>query len=134
MQFVKQMKIISWQGRDSLAYLLLCRLSNVRQHVLLMGIKRDRLSRKPSHSYSWWYNSLSLLYNFFSKLTSFYHFMRSEGVEFPTPDDVNPKKTAAPVSKDPNVVSSQQEAEDIAKGMAGPFLFLYLFYDVKMSN
>ena len=42
--------------------------------------------------------------------------MRSEGYAFPTPDELNPKKTAAPVSKDPNVVSSQQEADDIAKG------------------
>ncbi|XP_039267687.2 signal transducing adapter molecule 2-like isoform X1 [Styela clava] len=52
-----------------------------------------------------------------SRLTSFYHFMRSEGTEFPTPEELNPKKKAAPVSKDPNVVSSQQEADDIAKAI-----------------
>ena len=51
---------------------------------------------------------------------SFYYFQRGEGIEFPDSDESDTgtkKKKTEQVSKDPNVVSSQQEADDIAKGI-----------------
>ena len=49
---------------------------------------------------------------------SFYYDLRGEKMEFPdAEDDVPESKNKAVVSKDPNVVSSQQEADDIAKGV-----------------
>jgi len=55
-----------------------------------------------------------------SYFVSFYYFQRGEGIEFPDSDesDTGPKKKKTEqVSKDPNVVSSQQEADDIAKAI-----------------
>ena len=50
----------------------------------------------------------------FSLIPSLYHTLKREGVDFSGGSD-QPKKTAVP--KDPNVVSSQQEEEDIAKAI-----------------
>lgn len=55
--------------------------------------------------------------------------MRSEGIEFPTEEEIKPQKKSAPVSKDPNVVSSQQEADDIAKGNKF-FSSLIIYHDL----
>jgi signal transducing adaptor molecule len=55
-----------------------------------------------------------------SYFVSFYYFQRGEGIEFPDTDESESgtkKKKAETVSKDPNVVSSQQEADDIAKAI-----------------
>lgn len=51
-----------------------------------------------------------------SLIPQFYESLKKEGHEFADPDST-PKKTAA-VSKDPNVASSQQEEDDIAKAIA----------------
>ena len=56
---------------------------------------------------------------FFRYFVSFYYFQRGEGIEFPDSDESesgSKKKKPETTSKDPNVVSSQQEADDIAKG------------------
>ena len=50
----------------------------------------------------------------FSLIPSLYHTLKREGVDFSGGSD-QPKKAAVP--KDPNVVSSQQEEEDIAKAI-----------------
>ena len=50
----------------------------------------------------------------FSLIPSLYHTLKREGVDFSGSAD-QPKKAA--VSKDPNVVSSQQEEDDIAKAI-----------------
>lgn len=55
-----------------------------------------------------------------SYFVSFYYFQRGEGIEFPDADESDngpKKKKTEQVSKDPNVVSSQQEADDIAKAI-----------------
>ncbi|CAK8671859.1 unnamed protein product [Clavelina lepadiformis] len=53
-----------------------------------------------------------------SHFVSFYYDLRGEKMEFPdAEDDVPESKNKAVVSKDPNVVSSQQEADDIAKAI-----------------
>jgi len=56
-----------------------------------------------------------------SYFVSFYYFQRGEGIEFPDSDESDTgskkKKQTEQVSKDPNVVSSQQEADDIAKAI-----------------
>jgi signal transducing adaptor molecule len=49
-------------------------------------------------------------------IPSMYQKMKSEGHDF-TDSSVVTKKAAAPVSKDPNVVASQQEEDDIAKAI-----------------
>ena len=50
----------------------------------------------------------------FSLIPSLYHTLKREGVDFSGGSD-QPKKATVP--KDPNVVSSQQEEEDIAKAI-----------------
>jgi len=50
-----------------------------------------------------------------SLIPSLYHKLRSEGVDF-TVQEV-PKKSQPQLSKDPNVVSTQQEEDDIAKAI-----------------
>jgi len=45
--------------------------------------------------------------------------LRGDGIEFPADDEDEAKKPKEPVSNDPNVVSSQQEADDIARGEGG---------------
>ena len=48
-------------------------------------------------------------------IVQLYNSLRQEGYDFSAPSTDRPK--AAPVSNNPNVVSSQQEEDDIAKGM-----------------
>ena len=48
-------------------------------------------------------------------IPSLYHKLKSEGVDFSDPS-VTPKREVT-LSKDPNVVSSQQEEDDIAKAI-----------------
>nr|CAB3266633.1 signal transducing adapter molecule 1-like [Phallusia mammillata] len=54
-----------------------------------------------------------------SHFVSFYYSLRGDGMEFPEDDDTDPSKSKRkePVSTDPNSVSSQQEADDIAKAI-----------------
>lgn len=49
-------------------------------------------------------------------IPSLYQKMKAEGLDF-TDSASQPTKTQAPLSKDPNVVSSQQEEDDIAKAI-----------------
>ncbi|XP_076350021.1 signal transducing adaptor molecule isoform X2 [Tachypleus tridentatus] len=51
-----------------------------------------------------------------SLIPSLYNKLKTEGMEFTESSDT-PKKTAPTYSKDPNVVSSQQEEDDIAKAI-----------------
>lgn len=54
----------------------------------------------------------------FRHFVSFYYSLRGDGMDFPEEDEDDPSKAKKkePVSTDPNTVSSQQEADDIAKG------------------
>ena len=47
-------------------------------------------------------------------IPSLYNSLVKEGIDFTNQEP--PKSNPAPVSKDPNVVSTQQEEDDIAKG------------------
>lgn len=49
-------------------------------------------------------------------IPSLYQKLKAEGLDF-TDSGSQPTKTPAPLSKDPNVVSSQQEEDDIAKAI-----------------
>lgn len=49
-------------------------------------------------------------------IPSLYQKLKSEGLDF-SDTSSQPTKTQPPLSKDPNVVSSQQEEEDIAKAI-----------------
>lgn len=49
-------------------------------------------------------------------IPSLYQKLKAEGLDF-TDTASQPTKTQAPLSKDPNVVSSQQEEDDIAKAI-----------------
>lgn len=49
-------------------------------------------------------------------IPSLYQKLKAEGLDF-TDSSSQPTKTQAPLSKDPNVVSSQQEEDDIAKAI-----------------
>lgn len=49
-------------------------------------------------------------------IPSLYQKLKSEGLDF-SDTSSQPVKTPAPLSKDPNVVSSQQEQDDIAKAI-----------------
>nr|XP_026691027.1 signal transducing adapter molecule 1-like [Ciona intestinalis] len=55
-----------------------------------------------------------------SHFVSFYYLHRGRGIQFPDTDEdasSTSKRSTEPLSKDPNVVSSQQEEEDIAKAI-----------------
>lgn len=49
-------------------------------------------------------------------IPSLYQKLKADGLDF-TDSSTQPPKTQAPLSKDPNVVSSQQEEDDIAKAI-----------------
>lgn len=49
-------------------------------------------------------------------IPSLYQKLKAEGLDF-TDSSSQPTKAQAPLSKDPNVVSSQQEEDDIAKAI-----------------
>ena len=56
----------------------------------------------------------------YSHFVSIYYYLRGEGMQFPEEDESDPqarKTSQAPVSTNPDAVSSQQEADDIAKGL-----------------
>ena len=51
------------------------------------------------------------------RFVSFYYDLRAEGLEFPNTEDDTPTKKKIEMSTNPDEVSSQQEADDIAKGL-----------------
>ena len=50
------------------------------------------------------------------RFVSFYYELRAQKMDFPDTEDENPSKKKAEVSTNPDVASSQQEADDLAKG------------------
>ena len=57
---------------------------------------------------------------------SIYYYLRGEGIDFPETDEYDtPKKPSQPLTTNPDAVSSQQEADDIAKGFYNNITFTF---------
>uniref|UniRef100_H2ZH92 VHS domain-containing protein n=1 Tax=Ciona savignyi TaxID=51511 RepID=H2ZH92_CIOSA len=70
-----------------------------------------------------------------SHFVSFYYRHRGEGIQFPdTEDDSATSTKNEPVSSDPNVVSSQQEEDDIAKAVSSSRKLVKALYDFEAAE